>query len=173
VVSGGPAEAAGMKRGDIILSFNGKNIKNMSDLPLIVAETPVGQTVPVVIMREGKQMTLNLKLAEMPEEKAAKAPAEKQPAEASFGMSVENITPRMQKQLNLTDKTGVVVVDVAQGSAADDAGIEEGDVIKEINRTPVRNVEDYQAAIAKAKKGGTLLFLVKRGDMTFFASIKP
>lgn len=173
VATGSPAEAAGIKRGDIIVAFNGKVIKTVSDLPLTVAQSPVGATVPVTLVREGKELTVRLKIAEMPEEKKTTSPAEKPAQESNLGMSVENITPRLQKQFRLTDRTGVVVVDVMQGGAADDAGIEEGDVIKEINRTPVKDAAGYQAAIAKTKKGSAVLFLIKRGKMTFYASVRP
>ncbi len=173
VVPGSPAEAAGIRRGDVIVAFNGKAIKNMPDLPLTVAQSPVGSVVPVTLIREGKEQTVKLRIAEMPEEKKTVAPAEKRGSESDLGISVENISPRLQKEYRLTEKTGVVVVDVVQGGVADNAGIEEGDVIKEINRTPVKDVRDYQAAITKTKKGSAILFLLKRGKMTFYASIRP
>jgi serine protease Do len=172
VVSGGPAEAAGIRRGDVILSFNGKSIKNMSDLPLTVAQSSVGSTVPVTIVREGKEMTVNLKIAEMQEEKTGTS-TKKAVRDSDFGMSVENITPRLQKKYGLTDKTGVVVVDVVQGGAADEAGIEEGDVIQEANRKPVKDADAFRAAAGKARKDSMLLLFVKRGKMTFYASIRP
>ncbi len=171
VVEGGPAEAAGIQSGDIIVGFNKKEIKTMSDLPLVVAESPVGSTVPVTIIREGKEMTLNLKIGELPEEKAA-APSKKAAAESNFGMTLENITPALQKQIGIKDRTGVIVTDVEQGSRADDAGIEQGDVIKEVNHRPVKNLAEYQAEVQKIKKGATVLLLVKRGTSTFYASIK-
>ncbi|OPY69855.1 MAG: putative periplasmic serine endoprotease DegP-like precursor [Syntrophorhabdaceae bacterium PtaU1.Bin034] len=171
VVPEGPAQAAGLRRGDIIVRFNNKDIKTMTDLPLLVAQAPVGSTVPVTILREGKEMNINLKIGELPEEKTA-APSKQAVRESDFGMSLEDITPSLQKKMKLQDKTGVVVIDVAQGSPAEDAGIEAGDVIKEVNRTPVKNLAEYKTAVAKIKKGSPILLLLKRGAMTFYASLK-
>lgn len=169
VVPGGPADEAGMKRGDVILSFDGKDIKKMSDLPLIVAETPVGKTVEVKVLRGGKELALRLKIVEMP---AGKIPSAVSPTAESLGLKVENITPAIAGELGLKDRSGVVVVGVAPGSAADDAGIQTGDVIKEVNREAVRNVDDYYAAMKKTGKNKPLLLLLKRGAQAFFVTIR-
>jgi serine protease Do len=171
VVAGGPAQEAGIKRGDVIVKFNGKNVKEVSDLPLMVAETPVGSVVPVVVQREGGEQTLRLKIGELADEAEASRPG-KAPAEADFGMLLRDVTPELQRRFGIKDQTGVVVVEVAPGSDADEAGIEGGDVIKEVDRKPVRNMADYRAAVRGAKKGAPVLFLVKRQDLTFYASLK-
>ncbi len=169
VVPGGPADEAGMKRGDVILSFDGKDIKKMSDLPLIVAETPVGKTVEVKILRSGKELALRLKITEMP---AGKIPSAVSPTAESLGLKVENITPMIAGELGLKDRSGVVVVGVAPGSAADDAGIQTGDVIKEVNREAVGDVNDYYAAMKKTGKNKPLLLLLKRGAQAFYVTIR-
>jgi serine protease Do len=168
VVPGGPAEAAGIKRGDIIVAFDGKNIGKMSDLPVIVAGTSVGTTVPVKVMREGKELTLNIKIAEMSEAAVA---AQAAPTEERLGMTVGSITPQVMRELGLRDRTGVVVTDVAQGSPAEDAGIQAGDVIKETNRVPVNNIRDFETALRKSGKNRPVLLLIKRGAATFYVSI--
>jgi serine protease Do len=168
VVPGGPAEAAGIKRGDIIVAFDGKNIGKMSDLPVIVAGTSVGTTVPVKVMREGKELTLNIKIAEMSEAGVA---AQAAPTEERLGMTVGSITPQVMRELGLRDRTGVVVTDVAQGSPAEDAGIQAGDVIKETNRVPVNNIRDFETALRKSGKNRPVLLLIKRGAATFYVSI--
>jgi serine protease Do len=169
VVPGGPADEAGMKRGDVILSFGGKDIRKMSDLPLMVAETPVGKTVEVKIMRGGKELTLHLKIVEMP---AGKIPSVVSPTAESLGLKVENITPMIANELGLKDRSGVVVVGVAPGSAADDAGIQTGDVIKEVNREVVKSVDDYNGAMKKTGKNKPLLLLLKRGAQAFYVTIR-
>ncbi|MDA8432717.1 MAG: DegQ family serine endoprotease [Nitrospiraceae bacterium] len=169
VVAGGPAEQAGLKRGDVIVSFNGKEIKRMSDLPFTVAEMPIGKTVDVKIIRAGKELTLHLKIAEMP---SGGLPAVVSPTAESLGLNVENITPRIAAQLGLKERSGVVVVGVEQGSPAEDAGIQAGDVIKEVNREPVRNADEYNAAMRKAGKNAPLLLLVKRGAQAFYVTIQ-
>lgn len=167
VVPGGPAERAGIRTGDVLTSFSGKEIKKMSDLPIMVAESPVGSTAPVKVIREGKTMDLTVTVAEMPEEKAT-APL---PASADLGLSLEDMTPAIQRELKTREKTGVVVTNVAPGSPAEDAGLQPGDIIKEVNRTRIANMKDYASALSKAGKAKKLLFLVKRGEQTFFVSI--
>jgi serine protease Do len=168
VVAGGPAAAAGIQRGDIIISFDGREISKMSDLPSVVAGTPVAKTVPVKVMREGKELTMNIKIAEMPESGVAPQTA---PTEERLGLTVQDITPQLMRELGLRDRTGVVVTGVAQGSPADDAGIQAGDIIKETNRVPVKNLRDFESAMSKSGKNKPVLFLIKRGAGTFYVSI--
>jgi serine protease Do len=168
VVAGGPADKAGIKRGDIITSFDGREIKKVSDLPFLVAETPVGKTVEVKGIRNGKEMTFTIRIAEMEGGKAASA----RPATAEdLGLTVDNITPHLMRELRIRDKTGVVVVNVEAGSPADDAGIQPGDLIKEVNRVPVSNLKEYGAALEKSGKNKPVLFLIKRGGRTFYVSV--
>lgn len=169
VVKGGPADTAGIKRGDIIVSFNGKDIKQMSDLPRIVAETPVGKDVDVVIIREGKELHLKVKVVELAEQRLA---SQMQAPALSLGLKVDNISPRWQREFGIKDNLGVIVVDVAPNSPADEAGIQAGDVIKEVNRKPVKTLKDYNSAMTKIEKNKGVLFLIKRGNQTFYVSIK-
>jgi serine protease Do len=169
VVSGSPADTAGLKRGDVIISFNGKEIKNMSDLPKIVAETPIGQTVDLKIMRKGKEIDLKITVAEMPDERLASSMVS---PEEGLGMKVHDIIPSIQREFGINDRTGVVVIDVASESPADDAGIQPGDVIKEVDRKPIKNLKDYNAVIGKIGENKPLLFLIRRGAQTFYATIK-
>ncbi len=169
VVSGSPAEKAGIRRGDVIIAFDGKDIKQMSDLPRMVAETPVGKTVDIKVIRDGKEVDLKITVAELTEERLR---AQMPVSEETLGMKVDDITPRWAHQFRLRDKGGVVVIDVLSGSPADMAGIQAGDVIKEVNRKPVKNMKDYEAAMGKVPKGSPVLLLIKRGGQTFYASIK-
>jgi serine protease Do len=167
VIPGGPADSAGIKRGDVITSFDGREIKKMSDLPFIVAETPVGKTVQVKAMRDSGEMTFNVKVAEMSESKSAALPATGE----ELGMSVDTITPQMAKELKLKDQKGVIVTNITPGGPADEAGIQPGDVIKEVNRIQISNLKDYEASLKKSGKNRPLLFLIKRGSQTFFVTI--
>jgi serine protease Do len=169
VIPNGAAEAAGIKRGDIIVKFDGKNIDEMNELPRIMASTPVGKEVEVGIIRDGKPLTLKLKVGELKDE-AEPAPAEKTKFE--LGMSVQEITPEIARQLQLPEASGVIVTQVEPGSVADEAGIQRGDIIREINGETIRKLSDYQAALAKAKTREITRLLIKRGERNLYFTIR-
>jgi serine protease Do len=168
VAPGGPAEQAGIERGDVITAFDGKEIKSTADLPRTVAETLIGKTVTVRLLRKGKPQDVTLKVGELPSE--AVASSGRAPARADLGMTVDNIAQKYQRQFQLKDRSGVVVVAVARGGIAEQAGIEAGDIIKEVNRFSVRTVNDYRTVLRQAKSGASLLLLMKRGDNSFYVS---
>ena len=170
VVPNSPAEKAGIEQGDVILQFDGKEVSDSKELPRIVASTPVGKSVMVKIARDGKVTDRQVKLGEM-EEKAevAKAPS----THKRLGIAVQNLTPEIAKGLGLKKETGVVVTQVEPGSPASDAGIQTGDVIREVNRKPVKDVEDFVQKIEKAKDQDNVLLFVQRGQNNLFAAVTP
>lgn len=165
VAKNGPAEKGGIKTGDIIISFDGRDIKTSKDLPLLVAETPIGKTVDAVVMRDNKEVHVSIKLEELTEEKLV---SQSSTPVQSFGMKVENLTPQLRQQFKIEEKSGIVVVNVEPGSFADDSGIQPGDIIKEVNRKAVSNLTDFNAALATTGKGRPVLLLLKRGKQTYF-----
>jgi serine protease Do len=165
----GPAAAAGIDRGDVIVEFDGKPIEEMEDLPRLVASTGVGQTVDVTVMRDGKRKKLSVKLGEL-EDQEVLAKAESPEGPTAFGMRVQNMTPALAEQLGLEEASGVVITSVEPGSAADEAGLRPRDVIVEVGREPVTDVEDLRAKLAASEKGA--LLLVRRGDATVFVPLK-
>lgn len=169
VVRGSPAEKAGIERGDIILSFDGKKIKTSSDLPWIVADTPVGKTVGVKLMRQGKEMDNKVTVVEMTEQRVA---SQEGKTSMIFGLTVDDITPQWKRQFGIKARAGVVVIKVAPDSPADDAGIEPGDVIREVNKKAIRNLSDYKKAVAQIKENEAAVFLMNRGDQSFYISMK-
>jgi serine protease Do len=170
VMKDGPAAAAGLKVGDVIVEFDGKPIKDSNELPLIVARTPIGRSVSVKVLRGKKTETLTVKIAELKDEEVASS--EKNTPE--LGLTVQPLTPDIAESLGLPDDVkGVVVSGVDPGSPADDAGVRRGDVIVEVNRQPVKDMATYRKALESAAKGKSLLFLVHRGDNTIFLAIKP
>jgi serine protease Do len=170
VFKGSPAERAGLEQGDVIVEFDGKQIKESKDLPQAVAATPVGKSVSIKLSRNGKVMSKDLKVGEMDEKttEVAKAPNGKK-----LGIGVQNITPDIAQALGLKDATGVVVTQVEPGSPADDAGIRRGDVIREVDRKPVKDVHGLTEQIAKANDKATILLLVQRGQNRMFAAVTP
>jgi len=165
-----PAAKAGIKRGDVIVEFNGKAIKEWSDLPSMVANTKVGETVPVKVMRDGKEKVFDVKIGELKEEMTAAA-GEERHEEAKLGMTVEEITPDVAARLGIEKEEGVIVTRVDENSPAAEAGLRPGDIIKEIQREPVKDMDSYNNLINKLEKGNALI-LIKRGGSTFFVTLE-
>ncbi|MCH2173137.1 DegQ family serine endoprotease [Myxococcota bacterium] len=170
VLEDGPALRAGIEKGDVIIQFDGVAIKEMKDLPQLVAQTPVGKKVQVVVLRDGKRKTLTTKIAEMDDDgpKAAKEPEESSTTE--FGLRVQELTPELADQLNLDSKQGVLVAAVEPGSAAGEAGIRRGDVILEVNRKAVNDTEALSDELSNVD--ASALLLIKRGEATLFVALK-
>ncbi len=169
VTPGGPAEKAGIQRGDVVVSFNGKEIKEMNDLPYVVASTPVGKSVNVEVLRKGQKKSFEVKIAELKDEKEAPVVTEAKPR---LGMTVEDLTPDLAKNFGLSEGKGVVVVQVEDGSSAAEAGLRAGDVILEIDQSPVKDAKDFGRKIESFKAGDTVLVLVKRRGATVFLTLK-
>jgi serine protease Do len=170
VVSGGPAEKAGIEQGDVILGFDGKEITESKDLPRIVASTPVGKTVTVKLLRNGKVADRQVKVGEMEEKVDISKHSSSQ---KTLGIAVQNLTPEIAKELGVKNDAGIVVTQVEPGSPAANAGIQTGDVIQQVNRKPVKNVEDFVQKIEKAKGPDNILFLIQRGQNSLFAAVTP
>ena len=170
VFKGSPAERAGIEQGDVIVEFDGKQIKESKDLPQAVAATPIGKSVTIKLSRNGQVISKDLKVGEMEEKttEVAKAPTGKK-----LGIGVQNITPDIAQALGLKDATGVVVTQVEAGSPAENAGIQKGDVIHEVDRKPVKDVRGLMDQIAKAKDKESILLLVQRGGNRLFAAVTP
>jgi len=171
VVPGGPADKAGIEQGDVIVSFDGRMVDDSKDLPRIVASTTVGKTVTVKLLRDGKEVESQAKVGEMEEENTTET--EQSPIHPSLGVTVQNLTPQIARELGLKKSAGVVVTGVEPGSPAAEASIQTGDVIQAVNRKPVKNVDDFVKIVEKAKGDGSLLLLVQRGQNTLFAAVTP
>jgi serine protease Do len=168
----GPALKAGIQRGDIIVKFNGTAVQDEHQLPELVAQTPIGKTVPIELIRNGKHVTIQVKVAELKEEQLASAKSEE--SGSNWGLQVQSLTPEIANQLNLNITKGVVVRGVTPDSPAADAGIQQGDVVLEVNHTKVGSVDDFLSAARQAKKSkASALLLVQRGNATMYTVIKP
>jgi serine protease Do len=169
IIPGGAAEAAGIQRGDVIVKFDGKEIDEMNELPRMVAATPVGKEVEVEVLREGKPLKIKLKVGELKDEAA---PAVEEKAKAELGMNVQEITPEVARQLQLKDLAGVIVTQVETGSAAEEAGVQRGDIIREINGHPIRKLADYVNTVEKVKKDEVVRLLIKRGERNLYLAFR-
>ena len=170
VNEGGPADAAGIKGGDVVLKFNGQDVKEMRILPRIVAETAVGKAVPVVLWRGGKEVTVQAAVGELPDEvqqaSASPAPAAKpRLAEiAGLGARLSPITDDLRTQFKLSaDQKGVIVTDVTADGPAAGKGLKPGDVIVEVQQEPVSTPAEVAEKMDKYRKQSrkTVLMLVQ------------
>jgi len=175
VNDGGPADKAKMRNGDIILKFDGHDVKEMHALPRIVADSEVGKQVPVVLWRDGKQVTVEATLAEKPDDIAtastdqgSKTDTGTKPTDLSdLGMKIAPVTQDMKDKYQLgADQKGVVITDVSPNSPAADRGLKAGDVIMEVQQSEVSTPADVQKRIAAAMKSDRkfVLMLIQRPD---------
>jgi serine protease Do len=181
VVAGGPADNAGIKSGDVVLKFDGKDIKEMRELPKVVADTPVDKSVPVVVFRKGAEETLTAVVGRLEDgEKQMAATedgketeeAEPQVVDKVFGLSLKEITEEARESEKIgAEIKGVLVAEVEEGSAAADKGIEAGEIIVEVGQEPVANPAEVTQRVDALKKEGRknalLMVSSKTGDIRF------
>ncbi len=183
VTAKGPAEAAGLQPGDVVLSFDGKPVDDMRHLPRLVAETPVNKQVAVTVWRKRKETSLEVKVGKLDEKDQQQANAQagsgKKDAPVTenvvktLGLTLSSVTPELKDKFSLSDNAkGVVVVDVAKDSPAAAKGVHPGDLIMEAAQEEVKSPGEIGSRIAEAKKSGrkSILLLVDRqGDLHFIA----
>jgi serine protease Do len=161
-----PAARAGLKEGDVIVTYDGKPVEGPRMLPSLVANTPVGRAVPVVILRDGSRQTVTVTVGNLADSREARAaPAEKGPesrATEKLGLALQELTPELAKQLGVQGEKGVVVTEVRPDSPAAQAGLTPGDVIREVNRMPVRALQDVERGLARRQGAGQVLLRVER-----------
>lgn len=166
-----PADRAGLQRGDVILSFNGTEIPDSNSLRNRVASTEPGSKVTLGVLRDGKTQTIAATLGELAAPRRAANDGTPDGEHGRYGLAVEPLTPDVARQLGVQNATGLVVSDVAPGSAASDAGIRSGDVIQQVNRRPVKSVTELQEAL---KESGTrpALVLINRQGSDLYVALK-
>jgi serine protease Do len=180
----GPSYAAGVKRGDVVIGFNGKDVQSVSQLRNLVARTMVGKEAQVKVLRDGKEHMLTVKVAERPSDEmlARKEPAPpkepgemiKPPDNVLASLKVQALDNATMSQLNIPAKTvGVVVSAVEPGGPAEAAGIQRGDVIQEVNHEVVKTLDDYQKAAHKVKKDELAVLLLSRQGNNLFVAVNP
>jgi serine protease Do len=170
VTPDGPAAKAGIKPGDIIISFQETQITQMSMLPARVAQTPPGTRADLVLIRNGKKEKVKVTIEELKEDQTATT--ESGENSEKLGLTVQEITPEIARSLKIDRTEGLVVVNVQQGGPAYQAGLRRGDVILEVNRQKVSKREALNRILQKAKSGESILFLVRRGDNNLFIAMR-
>ena len=171
VTPGGPASKTGIARGDVIVRWGDRRVQHSRELPLMVALTPPGTRVPVAVVREGRERTVDVTVDRMPaeERRESRAPSRGGSLEA-WGLAVAALGRDDARRLGVKPGSGVIVTDVAEGSPADEAGVEPGDVVVEANRRAVRSPADLGRALAASPRRA--LLLVRRNGASVFIEME-
>jgi len=174
VTANSPGAKAGLQRGDVIEELNGEPVSGPNDLRLKVGAMAPGTSIRLKVNRAGKSRDVSLTLGEAPTEEGVEPPSGSSVENSPMrGVQVGELTPDIRNQLGLRAGTkGVVVMDVAEGSPAQDAGLKRGDIIEQINQKPVNTVADYNRLIVQTGKQ-TVVLLVNRGGNTSFMVVQP
>ena len=178
VIKSGPAKIAGIERGDLVVSYDGKPINESQELPLLVGRTPVGRTVKLKLIRNKALKEVAVTITPSHEEELRKASMSPEQApfsgnqDSRLGLYLKDLTPELAHELGTKQSSGVVISGIRPGSAADQAGLHARDIILEVNRHQVKDVSAYEHE-ARAGGGKSVLLLVKRDDITIFVPIKP
>ncbi len=167
VFEGDPADKAGIKTQDIIVSVNGKKIENSRALTTYIAGLEVGQNSEIKVLRGGKEMTFRVMIAKRKDEKLASGSPSSPEQTGELGIQVSNITPEMAERFNLADASGVVVSDLESGGKGEQGGLQRGDIIKEVNHTPVKNTEEFRNAVKSVPEGETISLFIHRMNAGF------
>jgi Do/DeqQ family serine protease len=167
IMAGSPAEKAGLKQGDIIIRFAGKEIRDARQLQLVVADTPVGQKAEVEIFRDGRAQKLSVTLGNSDSASAVK-PRSAEPQTGWFGLTVEELPANMR----ISGLKGVMVTAVDPEGIAAESGIQRGDIIISVNQKKVPGLADYARAMKEAERKGSVALLVKRGDANIYFALR-
>ncbi|MCB0319561.1 MAG: Do family serine endopeptidase [Bdellovibrionales bacterium] len=165
-----PASEVGFKREDVIIDFDGKEVEDHDDLPLMVANTRVGTRVKVTVVRSGKNVVLTPTIGELSD--APRKRNEFKLVPDAMGLIVEEMTSQYAHSLGLSGPHGVVVAQVEANSRAEKAGVLRGDVIEELDRQPIRDVDAYDRVVKKIEANKVVLILVRRKEGTRFLTMK-
>jgi serine protease Do len=171
VVPESPAEKAGLKAGDVIISYNGREVSQMTMLPAMVANTKVGEKAKLVLIRDGEKQNITVEIGMLEDEEAVLAGTETGTSK-KLGITVQELTPKLAESLGTELDHGLIVSDVEPESAAAEAGILRGDIILEINREKVEKVAQYIKALQAAQEKKSILLLIQRDQNTRFVVIE-
>jgi serine protease Do len=181
VMKHSPAEKAGIRQGDVILQYNGRLVEDTGHLRNMVSQTPIDTTVKVKLLRNKKEVVVDVVIAELPKKLAEASSQENAPEEnneeessALAGLVVRELTPDLARRFGFeAGEKGVVVVKIEPGSKLFEAGIRPGDIILQINQTNITSLEDYKKITPKIKAKERLLLLLRRKGQDLFITVRP
>ena len=175
VIAGSPAETAGLKSGDVITAVDTKQVKSAADLVRIISGSPAGATVDLTIVRSKRTIHLQVTLQERPSEEELYGQSSPTTASTTavkkFGITVGPVTPDVAQRLGLQSPRGVVIIKVEPGSRADWAGLEQDDVILEIDLQPIDSVDDWNKIVSKMADNANPMFTILRNGSTMFVTL--
>ncbi|VEN73458.1 putative periplasmic serine endoprotease DegP-like [Candidatus Desulfarcum epimagneticum] len=166
VFEGDPADAAGIRPGDIIIAVDGKKVKTVRELTGMIADIGVGDRIRLKVLREGKVRSFDVKIAKRQESKLS-SHKNGDDYEDEIGVRVAGITPEVAERLGVSPDEGVIVTGVEEGSKGEKAGILPRDIIREIDHRRIRTADDYRKAVSRYKKGDTAHFFIMRANEGF------
>jgi serine protease Do len=174
ITPGTPAAASGLKPADIIMRVAGATVKTPKELQQQILRAKVGQQISLDVIRDGKPLKINVQTAEMDDTlvMASRRTPGRVKTDSALGLTVQKLSRELARQFDLKENTGVVVTEVAEGSAAQDRGFQHGDVITEINRVPIAGVDQFKDVLAKANPKHGVLVLFKRGGASRFEVLR-
>jgi serine protease Do len=168
-----PAAAAKLERGDVITAYNGKPVTDPGQLRMLVADTAPGTSVTLTVIRDKQSRDITLTIGELPKDLAKSGRTEPGTGKGEHALSGVTVEDLPADQRRGRRETGVVVTDVDGDSPAERAGLRQGDIIREINRKPIRSVSDFEKVLSELKPKTRLLLLVSRGNATIYLSVTP
>ncbi len=168
----GPATKAGLRTGDIIIEYNHRPVRTSREFTAAVMDTRIGSSMPMKIVRDGKEFVCNVLVGERPSSIAERFYSPGTGDRGKLGITVENVTPEIQAYLHLPSHDGVIVVEVAQGSSAEGGGVQPGDVIYQINRLPVVRANDLIAALQNLSDDRTVLLGIERQGSRLYLALQ-
>ncbi len=172
VFEGNPASKAGIVPGDVIVRINDQNVDTPGTLSRVIAGLSPGDAVKIELVRGGEAKTVSVTLAQREAEATVVAAAPK-PPESRLGIDVQNLTPDLAQRFKLKPQQGAIIMKVEPGGPAESEGLKEGDLIQEANKVPVKDLEDFQRALAKTEQNRGVLLRIVREDRSFYLLLRP
>ena len=169
----GPAQSAGLRPGDVILSMDGRTMRTVTQLRSRIGATAPGTKVRLRVLREGKEKSIDVELGELSDSELASAPAQEAPeATGSLGLRLRTLTTEAAQKYGYEGETGVLISQVRRGSQAGRAGLRPGDLILKVGYKKVASIDDYQSVVDALESGEAVLFEVRRGPSTNFVPLR-
>ena len=170
IIEDSPADKAGLKRGDIIVEYDGKQVDELNDLPRLVAATPVDETVKVKVFRDGKERTINVKIGRLDDGEMALA-ADDEETGGALGLTVANVTPELVERYSLESDQGILITKIDPEGPAAEANLRVGDLVVEADGKEVGSVKEFEELVGKMKSGKVLRLLIQRRATLLYTTV--